>query len=740
MCAVVATPLLTFPNPQTRNPMFIQAPTSDVSSTESLDLNPSRIAPTAGVPMPKTVTSHPKLQFSYPLPYGAILRENGVQFAVYSKSATAMRVLLYKKVTDREPSDIIELDPSTDRWGDIWSVFVPSLEAGALYHFQADGPYQPAKGLRFDKKARLIDPYAKALAGTFQRGDDGIVRPPKCVVVDEQFDWQGDRHLKRPLSESVIYETHVRGFTKSSTSKVDHPGSYMGLIEKIPYLQSLGVTAVELMPVHEFPIMESNGTKPRRGNYWGYDPMAFFAPHRGYMEGNQPGGQVDQFKTMVRELHAAGIEVILDVVFNHTSEGNERGPTFSFKGLQNDIYYMQTEDGGYKNYSGCGNTVNGNHPIVREMIFHCLRHWVYNYHIDGFRFDLASILSRNRKGELVPNPPMVELIAEDPMLADTKVIAEAWDAAGAFQVGSFAKLRWAEWNGHYRDDIRRYWRGDFGVTGAMATRLSGSSDLYQPSGRNPYHSINFVTSHDGYTLNDMVSYERKHNLDNGEDNRDGDNNNYSANYGVEGPTRRTAIVELRRRQAKNLMTSLLLSQGVPMIVAGDEILRTQRGNNNAYCQDNATSWFDWRLVERNKEMFRFCREVIAFRREQPVLRREKFLTGTASRPGELPDVSWYGVEGQAIDWESTYHSLACVLGTCWMDDPAARAVLVMMHSGGQPQEFRIPEPARTMKWRLLIDTAAKSPNDIYTKNDGPLATPGEAILLDHHSLRCYVAE
>ncbi len=699
----------------------------------------SLFARAAGVVMPKSYSAHPTLHFSYPLPYGAILHDDGVQFVVFSRSATAMRVLLYDRPSDRDPSRTVDLNPSTDRWGDIWSVLVPGLKTGTLYHFQADGPHDPARGLRFDPHARLIDPYARALAGKFLPGTDGTVRPPKCVVADDHFDWQGDRHLKRPLADTVIYEMHVRGLTRSATSEVEHPGTYLGVIEKIPYLKSLGVTAVELMPVHEFPTQETDGSKSRRPNYWGYDPMAFFAPHQGYMHGNQPGAQVQQFKTMVRELHKAGIEVILDVVFNHTAEGNERGPTFSFKGLQNNVYYMLDKHGHYKNYTGCGNTVNGNHPIVREMIFNCLRHWVYNYHIDGFRFDLASILSRNRDGELVPNPPLVEWIAEDPMLADTKVIAEAWDAAGAFQVGTFATLRWAEWNGHYRDDLRRYWRGDFGMTGPMATRLSGSSDLYQTSGRNPYHSINFVTSHDGYTLSDLVSYERKHNLDNGEENRDGDNNNYSANYGVEGPTRRSAIVELRKRQAKNMIASLLLSQGTPMIASGDEVLRTQRGNNNAYCQDNAISWFDWQLVEKNAEMFRFVHELIAFRRAQPVLRRQKFLTGTASRPGELPDVSWYGVEGNSIDWQNTFHSLTCVLGSCWLDDPAARAVMIMMHSGHEPQKFKIPEPARVHQWRLFIDTAAKSPADIYPGGDGPLLAPHKPILLAHHSLRCYVA-
>jgi isoamylase len=691
------------------------------------------VMPKAGKKIPL-----PNLDFSYPLPYGAVLRDGGVQFVVYSRSATAMRVLLYERVSDREPKQIVEFNPDSNRWGDIWSVFVPGLTADQLYHFQADGPFDPSQGHRFNPQARLIDPYARALAGRFLPATDGVVRPPKCVVVDDHFDWQGDRHLKRPLSETIIYETHVRGFTNSPSSGAESPGTYAGIVEKIPYLKSLGVTAIELMPVHEFPIEEADGSKPRRTYYWGYDPMLFFAPHRGYMEGNKPGDQVRQFKEMVRELHAAGIEVILDVVFNHTSEGNESGPTFGFKGLENRVYYMLNADGTYRNYTGCGNTVNGNHPIVREMIFHCLRHWVHNYHIDGFRFDLASILSRNRYGELVPNPPLVELIAEDPMLADTKIIAEAWDAAGAYQVGSFANQRWAEWNGHYRDDLRRFWRGDFGKTGAMATRISGSSDLYQPSGRRPYHSINFITSHDGYTLNDLVSYERKHNLANLEENRDGDNNNFSSNYGIEGPTRSQAVNEVRQRQAKNFLASLLLSQGVPMILAGDEVLRTQRGNNNAYCQDNDTSWFDWTLVEKNDELLRFVKALIAFRRRQPNVRRGSFLTGKATAFDALPDVSWYGPNGKLIEWNANGPSLTSVFGTGGLDDPAARAVMIMLHAAGHPQHFVVPQPAANIKWRLFVDTAAPMPNDVHPNADGP--APAHDVTLQPHSLQCYVSE
>jgi isoamylase len=439
--------------------------------------------------------------------------------------------------------------------------------------------------------------------------------------------------LRRRLSESIIYELHVRGFTASKNSGVSHPGTYLGVIEKIPYLQSLGVTAIELMPVHEFPIKDIYGNPPERLNYWGYDPIALFAPHRGYAAGRTPGCQVREFKEMVQALHRAGIEVILDVVFNHTAEGNECGPILSLKGLENRVYYM-LENGGrnYRNYTGCGNTLNGNHPIVRELIFHCLRYWVHTYHIDGFRFDLASILTRDRNGNMLPNPPVVEAISEDPLLADTKIIAEAWDAAGAYQVGTFAAARWAEWNGRYRDDVRRFWRGDPHMIGAMATRLAGSSDLYQPGGRSPYHSINFLTSHDGFPLNDLVSYNHKHNGANGEGNRDGDNNNLSCNCGLEGPSWRSDVAKTRLRQIKNMLATLLLSQGVPMILAGDECRRTQQGNNNAYCQDNEISWFDWRLIRKHRALRRFVQTLIAFRKAEPAVRHNDFLTSVGTMP------------------------------------------------------------------------------------------------------------
>ncbi len=688
--------------------------------------------------------SNPESQFTHLLPYGAVIHDQGVQFVVFSRHATEMRLLLYDEVNDREPAEIINFDPQTNRWGDIWSIFVPGTGTGQLYHFQASGPHDPYKGLMFHHNARLIDPYAKALAGTFQPAPDGIIRPPKCVVVDDHFDWAGDRHLRTELSETVIYEMHVRGFTQHESSRVEDPGTYLGVIEKIPYLQSLGVTAVELMPVHEFPILASDGSQPKRTNYWGYDPLAFFSPHRGYASSQSPGAQVGEFKQMVKALHEAGIEVILDVVFNHTCEGNERGPILSFKGLENPVYYMLENDKRYyKNYSGCGNTVNGNHPIVREMIFHCLRHWVHNYHVDGFRFDLASILSRDRSGNLVPNPPLVEAIGEDPLLADTKIIAEAWDAAGAYQVGSFGDDRWAEWNGRYRDDMRSYWRGDAGTRGPLATRLAGSADLYQSGGRPPCSSINFITSHDGFTLNDLVSYREKHNLANGEDNRDGDNNNFSENFGVEGPTNRPEIEQLRLRQIKNLIATLMLSQGVPMLVAGDEFRRTQNGNNNAYCQDNEISWLNWDQVEENSELVRFCRNLIEFRINQPTVRRQHFLTGVPEKDKTWADVNWFSPVGTAVDWHSDELPIICLLSAPDNgEDPQnlGRDVLIMINSNGEDIHFMIPTIAKSKIWRLFFDTSQQHPNDVYPEFDGPQLPVNGVHLLPHKSLAVYIAE
>ena len=685
-----------------------------------------------------------ELQYRHSLPFGPLVQQHGVQFVVFSRHATEMRVLLYDDVKSVKPSRIIRMTPDADRWGDIWSVMVPNLRSGQLYHLQADGPFEPSEGHRFDGRLCLVDPWAPALAGDFQRVNDELVLPPKCVVVDQQFDWQGDRHLRHDLADTVIYEMHVRGFTQHPSSKSNHPGTFLGVIDKIPYLKSLGVTAVELLPIHEFAADTSGGASRRR-NYWGYDSLNFFSPHRGYGFDPTPGMQVLEFKQMVKALHEADIEVILDVVYNHTCEGNHLGPTLSFRGLENSIYYMLEDDPQYfKNYSGCGNTVNGNHPVVREMIFHSLRHWVHNYHIDGFRFDLASILSRDQAGNLLQNPPLVEMIAEDPLLTDTKIIAEAWDAAGAYQVGSFGDSdRWVEWNGRYRDDVRRFWRGDHHMQGAMATRLSGSSDVYQPSGRPPICSVNFITSHDGFTMNDLVSYNDKHNLANGEDNRDGDNHNYSYNHGVEGPSDNPSVQAVRMRQIKNMLTTLMLSQGVPMLVAGDEFRRTQNGNNNAYCQDNEISWLNWKLTEENQDLVRFTKELVHFRRSQPTVRRTDYLTGQPQHDDSLPDVMWFNADGTPTNWNIDKAPL-----TCWLSAPAKLSdnrpfnpdLLMLMNPLEVALDFEIPEIAHTRKWSLFIDSSKASPADIYPKFDGPVIDPVGSLHLDSKTMIVLVSK
>ncbi|RMD52954.1 MAG: glycogen debranching enzyme GlgX, partial [Nitrospirae bacterium] len=498
-----------------------------------------------------------------------------------------------------------------------------------------DGPYDPrGAGHRFNRDIVLVDPYTQALTDSHKWGDnenelihsevENYLKRASCVVVDD-FDWQGDKPLNIPLQNSIIYELHVRGYTVHTSSGVKHPGTFKGLIEKIPYLKSLGITAVELMPIAEFNENDNYFRNPFTGeklkNFWGYSTIAFFAPKASYASAKKDGAQIREFKELVREFHKAGIEVILDVVFNHTAEGGEKGPVFSFKGLDNSIYYiLSPEDKEYMNFSGCGNTINCNHPIVRNFIIDCLRYWVIEMHVDGFRFDLASILGRDRNGNILSNPPIIERIAEDPILSKTKLIAEAWDAAGLYQVGSFYGSRWAEWNGKFRDDVRKFISGYPGTLSALATRFAGSADLYRDSGRRPYHSINFVTSHDGFTLYDLVSYNKKHNYANGEDNRDGMDENFSWNCGVEGETEDLNIMNLRWRQIKNYATILLLSQGVPMILAGDEFGRTQKGNNNAYCQDNEISWVNWELAEKNNHLLRFFKYLIILRRLHPVFR------------------------------------------------------------------------------------------------------------------------
>lgn len=664
-----------------------------------------------------------------PFPLGAWPVCKGVNFALFSRHADAVELLLYATPEGAKHDTSIRLDPSSHRTGDIWHIQVDGLSPGHVYAWRIDGPYRPEQGLRYNRHKVLLCPYATALIGTSRwRFDAALGFDPdstmqdlsfnckdnepwmaRCQVATDDFDWQGDRPLRHPWAKTIIYETHVRGFTIHPSSGVEHPGTYRGLVEKIPYLQSLGITAVELLPVHEFNEHELARTNPLTGeplrNYWGYNSVAFFAPKEGYS--TQAGAQVSEFKEMVRALHAAGIEVILDLVFNHTAEGSERGPTLSFRGIDNAIYYLlEDERRFYKNYSGCGNTINCDHPVVRDFILDCLRYWAVAMHVDGFRFDLASILGRDEAGNLAPNPPLLERIAEDPILRDVKLIAEAWDAAGAWQVGRFAGRRWSEWNCHFRDEVRRFWRGDAGMRGGLASRLCGSADLFQAGGKQPLNSINFITCHDGFTLNDLVSYERKHNEANGEDNRDGSDANWSANYGVEGPTDDPLVNALRLRQLKNLIATLVLSRGVPMLQGGDEFRRTQLGNNNAYCQDNELSWYDWRLAERNHELVRFTTALIAFRKCHGVLTNEEFYSSD--------DISWFDANGNPPDWMSAERSLGCVLNGAAFDD---EALCLLFNAEPNDVVIHLPAAVAGRSWRLAVNTAALAPEDVRSARD-----------------------
>jgi glycogen operon protein len=609
-------------------------------------------------------------------------------------------------------------------------------------------------GHRFDPTELLLDPACKALTTNIRSGNGyhSVVRSrgydrPKCVVVNDRFDWQGTQPPRTSLADSIIYEVHLRGLTAHPNSGVSAPGSYLGLIEKIPYLKDLGVTAIELLPIQQFDphenLRKNPDTDQELTNYWGYSPMAFFAPQGQYAYSDVLGAQVEEFKTMVREMHRAGLEVILDVVFNHTAEGNQLGPTISYKGIDNSIFYFLGDDlRQYKDFSGCGNSMNTNHPVVRDMIRMCLRYWATHMRVDGFRFDLASVLSRDRTGHLISNPPLLESIAEDPMLRDAKIIAEAWDAAGAYQVGSFPGGRWAEWNGRYRDDVRQFWRGDYGKTGALATRLSGSSDLYQASGRKPYHSINFITSHDGFTLNDLVSFNYKHNIANGEDNRDGENHNYSFNYGVEGPTDLPALEHVRLRQIKNMLATLLLSRGVPMLLGGDEFRRTQGGNNNAYCQDNEISWFDWTLLETHHEVHRFAREIIAFRKRHPIFRRAEFFEGRPLSPGRVvADVNWYAADGSPMDWRTSDRVLMCLidgLPAPGSPEPPDDEMLLLFNADETDRAFVMPTGDDVENpWRLFFDTGSPAPLDVFPQDDGPPIRPLSRYPLVARSAACF---
>jgi len=696
------------------------------------------------------------------LPLGASLTQEGVNFAIFSRNATAVKLILFDTPDADSPWVEIPLDKREHKTGNIWHCFIKGLGAGVCYLYRVDGPYVPEKGQRFNPHKTLLDPYAKALTciKNWDYGkcagydpakpgrdlsysyDDDIAHQPRCIVIDDNFDWQGDTPLNYPLRFSVIYETHVKGLTANPNSGVKHPGTYKGVIEKIPFLKDLGVTSLEFLPVQEFNENEIIRHHPRTGekltNYWGYSTASFFAPKGSYAADQTPGGQVNEFKEMVRELHKAGIEVILDIVFNHTAEGNEQGPTFSFRGLDNSIYYILNENKRYyQNYSGCGNTMNCNHPVVRTFIMDCLRYWVMEMHVDGFRFDLGSILGRDQNGRIMENPPTLEQIAEDPVLSSTKIIAEAWDAGGAYQVGWFPGGRWAEWNDLYRDNVRKYWRGDQKETRYLATRIAGSSDLYLRDGRKPFHSINFVTSHDGFTMKDLVSYNNKHNEDNGEYSRDGSDNNISYNYGVEGDTRDPIINTIRERQIKNFFATMMVSLGTPMLLGGDEIGRTQSGNNNAYCQDNELSWYDWSLLEKNKDLYRFVKEMIAFRLRHPGFMRPEFFTGRGGAYKAIPDISWFDEDGNSTDWEEIGYYLALRLLGSKADTLADRDdndFYIMFNADIDLKIFTLADPPHKKQWHRAVDTGLSSPNDILAPGSEELLSSQKTYSVKARSL------
>ena len=674
-----------------------------------------------------------EVQAGNPLPWGAHQRGDGVNFALFSRHATRVRLELYQNADDSTATRIIELDPVRHRTGDVWHVWVRSIPAGQLYGYRIEGPYQPEQGHRFNPHKLLLDPFARAIAGVKDwdflaaRGYDsasGLTdlsistvddagTTPKSIFTHDDFDWEMDSPPKHPASDMVIYETHVRGFTIHPSSGVAHPGTFRSLTEKIPYLKDLGVTAIELMPVIEFNANELRRLNPitaeKLKNYWGYNPVAFFAPKQSYGIGGAAGQQTLEFREMVKAFHRAGIEVILDIVLNHTAEGNETGPTICLRGIENSIFYMLQENGRryYKDFTGVGNTLNANHPIVREFVMSVLRYWVMHMHVDGFRFDLASVLGRDEHGNILRNAPLLDVIAEDPILRDVKLIAEAWDAGGAYQVGSFSTRRWGEWNGRFRDDVRSFWIGDAGMMGLFASRICGSSDLYEGSGKGPGSSLNFVTSHDGFTLNDLVSYKQKHNDENGEYSRDGSDANYSDNCGVEGPSDDPAVEGMRNRLIKTFLLTLFISRGIPMLLGGDEFRRTQRGNNNAYCQDNEVSWFDWSLVEKHKEIHRFTRGMIAFRRAHSALRKEVFYTEA--------DIKWFAPNGATPDWmDQRQKSFAClILGQSEPD------LFLMFNADYRSVDFSIPALPGSQIWRMAVDTARAAPDDLYEAGNEP---------------------
>jgi isoamylase len=663
-------------------------------------------------------------------PLGASLVADGANFSVFSRHASAVQLLLFDRADDARPSRVIDLDPRTQRTYHYWHAFVPGVQTGQLYGYRARGPFAPEKGLRFDAGKVLLDPYAKCVArpsrtsrvAARSQGDNAATALKSVLADPDAYDWEDDRPPRTPFTKTVIYEVHVGNFTRHPNSGVEESrrGTFAGLIDKIPYLKDLGVSALELLPVFAFD--EETAPEGRR-NVWGYQPVSFFAPHPSYSSRLGPLGALDEFRDMVKAVHRAGIEVILDVVYNHTAEGGADGATLSFRGLANDTYYILDGNGGYADYSGAGNSLNANESIVRRLILDSLRYWVNEMHVDGFRFDLAAVLSRDERGRLIASPPVLLDIESDPALANVKLIAEAWDAAGLYQVGRFVGDTWKEWNGRFRDDVRRFLKGDNQTVRPLACRLVGSPDIYGAQDREPEQSINFVTCHDGFTLNDLVSYNHKHNEANGEWNRDGSNENDSWNCGVEGPTQDAEIERLRNRQVKNFLVLTLLATGTPMLLMGDEVRRTQRGNNNAYCLDDATAWFDWSAVARHADIHRFVRQLIAFRMARTIP-LERFDMTLNELIAQHP-IEWHGVTLGEPDWGDASHSVAATIHF----DADRLALHFMVNAYWEALAFAIPPlDEKHLLWRCCVDTFGTFPADISVWSEAETVQGGTFIV------------
>jgi glycogen operon protein len=673
--------------------------------------------------------------------YGPKFLDGGVNFGLFSRNANSVTLELYENFYDEKPFFSYDLDNEENKTGDIWHIYIHDIKDRTYYGWRVDGEYNPKNGKKFNKNKLLIDPYSIAVSGTydysetyiygydkkseddktFSTEDSGVCSCKSIIIDDKNFNWEGIKNPRIRFNDTIIYEMHVRLFTMNPNSSVENRGTFNGLIEKLDYLKNLGVTSLELMPVFEFNPDSNTNINPKTGeklkDIWGYNPLNFFAVTGNYTTGLRLGEQVFEFKQFVKEVHKRGMEVILDVVYNHTGEGNHYGPTISFRGIDNEIYYiLENNKRYYANYSGTGNTLNCSHTVVKEMITDSLRYWVKDMKVDGFRFDLAAILGRDSNGNWIGDLSLLKDLADDPILSGSKLIAEGWDAAGGYYVGEFP-TGWAEWNGKYRDTVRKFVRGDKGQVGDLATRIAGSPDLFKKDGRNPTNSVNFITAHDGFTIWDLVSYNRKHNFLNGENNRDGTNDNYSFNHGIEGETDDISILNLRKKQIKNFLVILMTSQGTPMLLMGDEILRSQNGNNNAYCHDNELTWVDWSLEKKNNDILEFFKKIIQFRKDHVCLRREHFFTGQDYTGDGIADVTWHGVKPYKPDFNYESHTLAYMIsGEDYLDEEHEidNDIYVALNSYTEPLEFELPL-LKNKSWYLVVDTSKNPPNDILDK-------------------------